>query len=110
MAENEFFLRKAIGWALREYAKTDPEEVLAYVTRHRSRLSRLSQREALRRVLSRKELRLFLAGYRYVFPLTVREPSHAFARSAPDDRNKGKEAADAAVEVTNLLRKLDRPH
>ena len=30
----EFFLRKAIGWALREYAKTDPDEVLAFVDRH----------------------------------------------------------------------------
>lgn len=38
--------------------------------------------------------------------LTVRNPSHAFARSGPDDRNKGKEAAEAAVELANLLRKL----
>jgi 3-methyladenine DNA glycosylase AlkD len=26
----EFFLRKAIGWALREYAWTDPDEVQRY--------------------------------------------------------------------------------
>jgi len=38
--------------------------------------------------------------------LTVRNPSHAFARSGPDDRNKGKEAAEAAVELANLLREL----
>ena len=38
--------------------------------------------------------------------LTVRDPSHAFARSASDDRNKGKEAAEAAVELANLLRQL----
>lgn len=44
----EFFLRKAIGWALREYAKTDPDEVLAFVERHEDRLSGLSKREALK--------------------------------------------------------------
>jgi 3-methyladenine DNA glycosylase AlkD len=44
----EFFLRKAIGWALREHAKTDPAEVLRYVRAHRSRLSGLSKREALK--------------------------------------------------------------
>lgn len=45
---SEFFLRKAIGWALREYAKTDPDEVLAFVDRHEDRLSGLSKREALK--------------------------------------------------------------
>jgi 3-methyladenine DNA glycosylase AlkD len=44
----EFFLRKAIGWALREHAKTDAAEVLRYVRAHRSRLSGLSKREALK--------------------------------------------------------------
>jgi 3-methyladenine DNA glycosylase AlkD len=52
MDEREFFLRKAIGWALREYAKTDPDEVVRYVRRNRARLSPLSQREALRNVLA----------------------------------------------------------
>jgi 3-methyladenine DNA glycosylase AlkD len=51
MDEPEFFLRKAIGWALREYAKSEPDEVVRYVRRHAARLSPLSQREALRRVL-----------------------------------------------------------
>jgi 3-methyladenine DNA glycosylase AlkD len=50
MDEREFFLRKAIGWALREYAKTDAAAVVRYVRRHAKRLSPLSQREALRRV------------------------------------------------------------
>jgi 3-methyladenine DNA glycosylase AlkD len=44
----EFFLRKAIGWALRQYAWTDPEEVQHYVAANASRLSGLSRREALR--------------------------------------------------------------
>jgi hypothetical protein len=34
--------------ALREYAKTDPAEALRYVRAHRSRLSGLSKREALK--------------------------------------------------------------
>jgi 3-methyladenine DNA glycosylase AlkD len=44
----EFFLRKAIGWALREHAWTDPAEVKRYVRRNRKRLSGLSLREALK--------------------------------------------------------------
>lgn len=43
-----FFIRKAVGWALREYAKTDPAWVRAFVTAHESELSGLSRREALR--------------------------------------------------------------
>ncbi|GAA4564690.1 DNA alkylation repair protein [Planotetraspora kaengkrachanensis] len=44
----DFFTRKAIGWALREYAKTDPAEVVRYVG-HQG-ISGLSRREALRNV------------------------------------------------------------
>jgi len=44
----EFFLRKAIGWALRQYAWTDPAEVKRYVRRNEARLSGLSKREALK--------------------------------------------------------------
>jgi 3-methyladenine DNA glycosylase AlkD len=48
--EEEFFIRKAIGWALREYAKTDPEAVAAFVLAHRDRLSSLSYREATKHI------------------------------------------------------------
>jgi 3-methyladenine DNA glycosylase AlkD len=44
----EFFLRKAIAWALREYAKTDPEAVIAYITENADRMSTFSKKEALR--------------------------------------------------------------
>jgi 3-methyladenine DNA glycosylase AlkD len=44
----DFFIRKAIGWALREYARTDPDAVRAFVTEHHDRLSGLSVREALK--------------------------------------------------------------
>ncbi|GAA1791302.1 DNA alkylation repair protein [Luedemannella flava] len=42
----DFFIRKAIGWALREYARTDPEAVRAFVAR--TPLSPLSVREAMK--------------------------------------------------------------
>ncbi|MCM2391614.1 DNA alkylation repair protein [Streptomyces albipurpureus] len=44
----DFFIRKAIGWSLREYAKTDPTAVSAFVASARDRLSPLSAREALK--------------------------------------------------------------
>jgi 3-methyladenine DNA glycosylase AlkD len=43
-----FWLRKAIGWALRQYARTDPAWVRAEVERWGPRLSGLSRREALK--------------------------------------------------------------
>jgi 3-methyladenine DNA glycosylase AlkD len=46
----EFFLQKAIGWALRQYAWTDPAEVTRWVHANRARLSPLSVREALKNV------------------------------------------------------------
>jgi 3-methyladenine DNA glycosylase AlkD len=46
----DFFVRKAIGWALREYAKTDPDAVRRYVAGPGARLSPLSRREALKRI------------------------------------------------------------
>ncbi|WP_250030601.1 DNA alkylation repair protein [Paractinoplanes maris] len=44
----DFFVRKAIGWALRHYARTDPDAVRAFVETHRSALSGLSVREAMK--------------------------------------------------------------
>jgi len=46
--DREFFIRKAIGWALREYAKTDPKAVASYCDTHG--LSALSRREALKHI------------------------------------------------------------
>ena len=47
IGESEFFLRKGIGWALREYSKTDPQWVLEFVAKNPG-LSGLSRREALK--------------------------------------------------------------
>ena len=45
--EQDFFIRKAIGWALRAYAKNNPKWVKAFVKSHPN-LSPLSKREALK--------------------------------------------------------------
>jgi 3-methyladenine DNA glycosylase AlkD len=45
-AHRDFFVRKAIGWALRQYARTDPGAVRSFIADHRDRLSPLSLREA----------------------------------------------------------------
>lgn len=44
----EFFIRKAIGWALREYSKTDPDWVRSYV--ENTNMSSFSKKEALKRI------------------------------------------------------------
>ena len=46
LADPDFFIRKAIGWGLREYARVDPDWVRAYAESHP--LSPLSRREALK--------------------------------------------------------------
>ncbi len=46
----EFFLRKAIGWALRQYAWTDPAEIARYVRERTDALSPLSRREAMKNI------------------------------------------------------------
>jgi 3-methyladenine DNA glycosylase AlkD len=45
MHEKEFFVRKAIGWVLREYSKTEPDAVIEFLRIERSNLSGLSYRE-----------------------------------------------------------------
>lgn len=47
-SHKDFFIRKAIGWALRSLAETDPASVKAFVRAHK--LSPLSEREALRKL------------------------------------------------------------
>jgi 3-methyladenine DNA glycosylase AlkD len=48
MDHANFFIRKAIGWALRQYARTDGDAVVAFVNQHEDDLSGLSKREALK--------------------------------------------------------------
>jgi 3-methyladenine DNA glycosylase AlkD len=53
MEEKEFFIRKAIGWVLREMSKADPEDVLLFVAKNRARMSGVTFREATRRLPER---------------------------------------------------------
>jgi len=48
LADRDFFLRKAIGWALRDHARIAPDWVRAFVDAHAGELSGLSRREATR--------------------------------------------------------------
>lgn len=50
LGSREFFINKAIGWILREYSKTNPDWVKAFVNNHP--LDKLSRREALKRIES----------------------------------------------------------
>lgn len=43
---NEFFINKAIGWALREYSKTNPDWVRDFLEKYREQMANLSIREA----------------------------------------------------------------
>jgi 3-methyladenine DNA glycosylase AlkD len=49
--EKEFFIRKAIGWALREYSYANPEAVRDFLTKNRSKLSNLSFNEGGKRLV-----------------------------------------------------------
>ncbi|QRP48955.1 DNA alkylation repair protein [Amycolatopsis sp. FDAARGOS 1241] len=49
-SDPDFFLRKGIGWALRDHARTDPDWVRSFVRNHPG-LSPLSTREALKNLV-----------------------------------------------------------
>jgi 3-methyladenine DNA glycosylase AlkD len=50
LTEKEFFIRKAIGWVLRETSKADPAYVAGWTGRHLDRMSGVTFREAVRRL------------------------------------------------------------
>jgi 3-methyladenine DNA glycosylase AlkD len=50
LAEREFFIRKAIGWVLREISKKDPAYVAGWTERHLDLMSGVTLREAVRRL------------------------------------------------------------
>lgn len=53
LADQDFFMRKGIGWGLRDAARSYPDEVIGYVLSRRERLSGLSYREATKHLASR---------------------------------------------------------
>jgi len=46
LGQTEFFINKSIGWALRDYSKTNPDWVRDFMERHRGEMASLSVREA----------------------------------------------------------------
>jgi 3-methyladenine DNA glycosylase AlkD len=48
LGEKEFFIRKAIGWTLRELSKSDPGAVFDFLMKHKDRASGLTLREGSR--------------------------------------------------------------
>lgn len=56
--EEDFFIRKAIGWALRDYARWQPDQVRDFVSAHQMQLSPLSVREALKHLRTGVDRRL----------------------------------------------------
>lgn len=52
--EQEFFIRKAIGWVLRDYSYANPTWVANFVAQYENELSGLSKREALKRIRSKE--------------------------------------------------------
>ena len=43
---DEFFINKAIGWALRDYSKTNPEQVKQFINKYKDKMNELSIKEA----------------------------------------------------------------
>jgi len=67
--EREFFIRKAIGWVLREAAKADPDRVAAWLAPRTDRASGVTMREAVKR-LPAKQAEALMAAYHERRPLT----------------------------------------
>ena len=51
--QTEFFINKAIGWALRDYSKTNPDWVREFIEKYKDRLSKLSIKEGSKYLLER---------------------------------------------------------
>jgi 3-methyladenine DNA glycosylase AlkD len=60
LAEKEFFIRKAIGWVLRELSRREPEWVAAWTEAHLAEISGVTFREAVRRLPEGDKSRLEL--------------------------------------------------
>lgn len=49
-ADTEFFVRKAIGWSLRQYGHRNPDAIAQFVAAHSDELSNLTKREAMKNI------------------------------------------------------------
>ncbi len=73
LEEKEFFIRKAIGWVLRETAKRRPELVADWLAPRVHRASGVTMREAVKPLPAEVRERL-LAGYRAKRPVAPGQP------------------------------------
>lgn len=62
LGDGDFFIKKAVGWALRQHGWVDPDYVERYVARHEKRLSPLSRREALKSLKAARDKLTAAAG------------------------------------------------
>jgi 3-methyladenine DNA glycosylase AlkD len=67
--EKEFFVRKAIGWVLRETSKTRPDEVFEWIAPRTDRASGVTMREAVKYLGDEREA-LLMDAYRARRPAT----------------------------------------
>lgn len=89
--EQEFFIRKAIGWVLREAAAKSPRRVAAYVRSRAPRMSGLTWREATRNLPAETRARLVLSTAARVSQTARREPyRHPPAGRSTIDRKSAK--------------------
>ena len=61
LEETEFFIRKAIGWVLREMSKTRPQEVYGWIAPRTHRASGVTMREAVKYLEAKQSARLMRA-------------------------------------------------
>ncbi len=62
IAEKEFFIRKAIGWGLREMSKADQESVIAFLRKVKDKASGLTLREGSKRLDEKQRAKIFGDG------------------------------------------------
>lgn len=81
--EREFFIRKAIGWVLREVSKKRPALTHAFLREHRKRISRLSLQEGAKYLAAAQRKELGLAPQAARLAREKRRATRGSARSSP---------------------------
>ncbi len=56
IGSKEFFINKAMGWALRQYSKTDPEWVISFLDQYKEKLSSLTMKEASKYITKKRDV------------------------------------------------------
>ena len=91
LEEREFFIRKAIGWVLREAGKHNPDHVIAWLEPRLDRASGLTVREAVRYLPAADRERLRRDHHR---PRRAHGPISGPSRSTPAPRERTRQQDD----------------